>query len=86
MSVLPVMAARARCAQHLSRATSTSPLRCSVASSLLTRVPAWTLAVTAILSVPIGAAISVGLFSQIGVACTASVKKASDCGSRQQKG
>ena len=35
------------------------------------RAPAWTLAVTAMLSVQLGAAISVGLFDEIGVAGTA---------------
>ena len=40
----------------------------------MTRVPAWALAVTAILSVQIGAAISVGLFSQIGIAGTAWIR------------
>lgn len=38
---------------------------------LLDRVPAWSLAVTAMLSVQVGAALSVGLFDQIGVAGTA---------------
>jgi inner membrane transporter RhtA len=42
-----------------------------VTSTPLHRVPAWTLAATAMLSVQLGAAISVGLFDEIGVAGTA---------------
>lgn len=38
---------------------------------LLDRVPAWSLAVSAMFSVQVGAALSVGLFDQIGVAGTA---------------
>ena len=42
-----------------------------MATSPLDRVPAWSLAVVAMLSVQLGAAISVGLFDDIGVAGTA---------------
>jgi inner membrane transporter RhtA len=42
-----------------------------MAPSSTTRVPAWSLAVGAMLSVQLGAAISVGLFDSIGVAGTA---------------
>jgi inner membrane transporter RhtA len=38
---------------------------------MLERVPAWTLAVVAMLSVQLGAAVSIGLFDDIGVAGTA---------------
>lgn len=41
------------------------------AASPLNRVPAWSLAVVAMLSVQLGAAISVGLFDDVGVAGTA---------------
>lgn len=40
-------------------------------SNPLDRVPAWSLAVSAMLSVQVGAAISVGLFDKIGIAGTA---------------
>lgn len=43
----------------------------SAVTSLLDRPPAWSLAVTAMLSVQLGAAISIGLFDDIGVAGTA---------------
>ena len=43
----------------------------TMTSNPLDRVPAWSLAVTAMLSVQLGAAISVHLFDQIGIAGTA---------------
>lgn len=46
-------------------------LSCTVTSTPLDRVPAWALAAVAMFSVQLGAAISVGLFDEIGVGGTA---------------
>ena len=48
------------------------------ASGATARVPAWTLAVTAMLSVQLGAALSVQLFPLVGAAGTAWLQKIVD--------